>query len=76
VRMLLLSRRAVAPATASGDVVGCEFSAVAFGRRASFGISHCHILRGSRDSRDLGWTPISDERQLYCDSGSLLEVTQ
>ena len=76
VRMLLLSRRAVATATASGDVVGCEFAAVAFGRRSSFGISYRYILRGSRDSRDLGWTPVSDERELHCDSGSLLEVTQ
>ena len=71
VRVLLLSRSAVATAAASGYVVGCEFAAVAFGRRASFGNGDCRLLRGSRDSCDLGWAPISDERQRYCDSGGL-----
>jgi HAD superfamily hydrolase (TIGR01490 family) len=73
VRVLLLSRTAIAAAAASGCMVRCEFAAVAFGRRASFGNGHGRILRGSRDSCDLGWTPVFDECQHYWDSSGLYQ---
>jgi len=64
VRVLLLSRIAAAAAAASS--FRCEFAAVAFGNRTSFGDGDGSILRGSRDSCDLGWAPVSGERRRYC----------
>ena len=67
VHVRLLSRIAAAAAAASS--FRCEFAAVAFGSRTSFGDGDGGILRGSRDSCDLGWAPVLGERYCYCGAG-------
>src|SRR5579864_3525864 len=69
--MFLLPRIASAAAAASCHMVRFEFAAVAFWRRASSGNGHGRILRGSRDSCDLGWAPVSDKCQHHRDSSGL-----
>ena len=67
VRVLLLSRIASAAAAASVYMVRCEFAAVAFRCRTGVGVGDGCVLRDPRNSCDLGWAPVSDERRSRCD---------
>ena len=74
VRVLLLSRIAAATAAASGYMVRCEFAPMAFGRRTSVGDGDGRVLCDSRNSCDLGWAPVSDERERCCDATAAVEL--